>query len=129
MYRFYILLGLAAFLVFCLAVLTGSLFGEKKRRRRIESAVEEHLDKQDTVCSPEVKEMVSLYLTMVAKHGPDSEEAKAFRFGTDSSLMRQLHDDDLSMKVFNERADVIDEMCRRMVKRRRKSGRPSAVDG
>ena len=57
---------------------------------------------------------------MVAKHGPDSEEARAFRFGTDSNLMRRLHDDDLSMKIFNERADVIDEMCRRMVKKKRK---------
>ncbi len=120
MFRFYILIALAAFLVFCVAVFAGSLFGQKNRRRRIESAVEEHLEKQDTVCSPEVKEMVSLYLTMVAKHGPDSEEAKAFRFGTGSSLIRRLHDD-LSMKVFNERADVIDEMCRRMVKKKRKT--------
>ena len=126
MFRFYIVIGLAAFFVFCVAVLMGSLFSEKKRRRRIESAVEEHLEKQDTVCSPEVKEMVSLYLTMVAKHGPDSEEAKAFRFGTGSSLMRRLHNDDLSMKVFNERADLIDEMCRRMVKRRRRSERSQA---
>ena len=120
MLRFYILIALAAFLVFCVAVFAGSLFGRKNRRRRIELAVEEQLEMQNTVCSPEVKEMVSLYLTMVAKHGPDSEEAKAFRFGTGSSLIRQLHDD-LSMKVFNERADVIDEMCRRMVKKKRKT--------
>lgn len=65
---------------------------------------------------------------MVAKHGLDSEGAKAFRFGTDSSLMRRLRHDDLSIKVLNERADVIDEMCRRMVKRKWKLGRRSAVN-
>jgi|GEM_PF-4251769 len=120
MIKIYGMLALAAFFVFCVAVLIGSGLNEKNRRRRIQSAFEEEYDIDSTDHAPEIKEMVALYLTMAAKHGPDSEEAKAFRFGTGSSLMKRLHGDDSAMKAFNEQADVIDEVCRRISKRKKR---------
>lgn len=119
MYRIWGIVLLAAFFVFCVAILIGSGFTEKSRRRKIQSAFEEEYDADPADQPAEIKEMVMLYLTMVAKHGPESDEAKAFRFGTGSSLMKRLHGDDVAMKAFNEQADVIDEVCRRMRKRTR----------
>jgi len=120
MFRFYGLIALGGFFVFCIAILIGSGFVEKNRRQRIQSAFEDEYDADTADHAPEIKEMVALYLTMAAKHGPDSEEAKAFRFGTGSSLMERLHSDDVSMQAFNGQADVIDEVCRRMVKRKKR---------
>jgi len=120
MIRFYGLLALGAFFVFCIAILIGSGFSEKSRRRRIQSAFEEEYDADSADHAPEIKEMVTLYLTMAAKHGPESDEAKAFRFGTGSSLMKRLHGDDAAMNAFNAQADVIDEVCRRMRKRKKR---------
>jgi hypothetical protein len=117
MYRIWGIVLLAAFFVFCAAILIGSGFTEKSRRRKIQSAFEEEYDADPADQPAEIKEIVMLYLTMVAKHGPESDEAKAFRFGTGSSLMKRLHGDDVAMKAFNEQADVIDEVCRRMRKR------------
>ena len=119
MIRFYGLLALGAFLIVCISVLIGSLFVEKKRRRRIQSAFETEYQGDHASCALEVRELVNLYLTMTAKHGPDSEEAKAFRFGTDSHLMQRIHGDDDAMQLFNEQADIIDQVCRRITKRRR----------
>lgn len=120
MIRFYGLLAIGAFLVFCIAILIGSGFSEKNRRRRIQSAFEEEYSAGSTDDAPEIKEMVMLYLTMAAKHGPESDEAKAFRFGTGSSMMKRLHSEDAAMKAFNTQADVIDEVCRRIRKRKKR---------
>jgi excinuclease UvrABC helicase subunit UvrB len=120
MIRYYAIYALGAFFVFCIAILIGSGFSEKSRRRKIQSAFEEEYDADPTDHAPEIKEMVMLYLTMAAKHGPDSEEAKAFRFGTGSSLMKRLHGDDVARKAFSEQADVIDEVCKRMMKRKKR---------
>ena len=119
MIRFYGLIALGIFFVFCVSILIGVAFGAKSRHRRIQSAFEEEYDESGEPCHPEVKDMVALYMSMVAKHGPDSEEAKAFRFGTDSKLMTRLHGEDSSLKAFHEQADVIDEVCRRVTKWRR----------
>ena len=118
MNRFYVLVGLVVLFIVCGAVLIGSVLLPKKRRRRIESAFENAYEGDQDSCEPKVKAMISLYLTMVAKHGPASEEAKAFRFGTDSDLIRRLHEDDGSLKIFNEQADIIDDVARRILKRR-----------
>ncbi len=120
MFKFYGLIALCGFFVFCISILIGSGVVEKNRRRRIHSAFEDECGADAADHSPEIKEMVTLYLTMAAKHGPDSEEAKAFRFGTGSSLMKRLHGDDAAMKAFNGKADVIDEVCRRMMKRKKR---------
>ena len=118
MYRFYGLLALGVFFIVCVSVLIGAVVLPNKRRRRIESAFEDAYEGDQTSCAPKVKSMVSLYLTMVAKHGPESEEAKAFRFGTDSDLIRRLHEDDDSLRAFHEQADIIDDVARRILKRR-----------
>ena len=44
--------------------------------------IERQVDKWGQV--DKVTELASLYLDIVLKHGPDSEEAKAFRFGVDN---------------------------------------------
>lgn len=118
MFRFYGLLLLGAFFIFCLALIIGSVFKEKKHHQRVRSAFEAEYGDRGHECTPEVKGLVALYMNMAAKHGPDSEEAKAFRFGTDSNLMQRLHGDDDALKSFQEQADVIDEVCRRVTKRR-----------
>ncbi len=120
MIRYYGIVVLGAFFVFCIAILIGSGYSEKNRRRKIQSAFEEECDINTADQAPEIKEMVMLYLTMASKHGPESEEAKAFRFGTGSSLMKRLHGDDVAIKAFNNQADVIDEVCRRIRKRKKK---------
>jgi len=56
-----------------------------------------------------VGDLVSLYMQMVTKYGPDSTEAKAFRFGTDSRLMKELHMDSEGMLAFVQQADIIDQ--------------------
>ncbi len=119
MFRFYGMLALGALFVVCVCLLIGSLLGEKKRRHRIQSALEAEYDGDCHSHPPEVKDMVALYLSMVAKHGPESEEAKAFRFGTDSALMKRLHGDDGSMAAFIEQADIIDTVFRRLKKGRK----------
>lgn len=119
MFRFYGLIFLFALLVVCIAVFIGSFFSHEKHRRRIQSAFEAEYDGDEVPRKPEIDTMVSLYLTMAAKHGPDSEEAKAFRFGTGSQLMQRLHGDDLSMKAFTKQADIIDDVCRRMRKKKK----------
>lgn len=119
MFRFYGLLLLGAFFVFCVAIVIGSLFKEKKRHQRIQSAFEAEYGDRTNDCTAEVKGLVALYLNMVAKHGPDSEEAKAFRFGTDSSLMQRLHGDDDALRAFHDQADTIDEVCRRVTQKGR----------
>jgi hypothetical protein len=116
---------MAVFFVFCVSILIGMALNVKNRHRRIQSAFEEEYGESSEACHPEVKDMVALYMSMVAKHGPDSEEAKAFRFGTDSQLMTRLHGEDSSLKAFHEQADVIDEVCRRVTKWRRGSRKNS----
>ncbi len=118
MIRFYGLLALGAFLVVCVAVVFGSIFGEKNRKKAILAALDADRGERSDADQRNVTEMVTLYINMVAKHGPDSEEAKAFRFGTDSALVRGLYEDDEALSAFNRQANVVDEVCRKFKKRR-----------
>lgn len=120
MIRYYGLLALGAGMIICLSVLFGSLFVQKKRKRQIQSAFEAEYQGDHASCALEVRELVNLYLAMTAKHGPNSEEAKAFRFGTDSHLMQRIHGDDGAMQLFNEQADIIDQVCTRLMKKGKK---------
>ena len=95
------------------AVLTK--IGKKRREKREASGiVSDARQQRDEIWqgAESVKGMVSLYRTMVCKHGPDSTEAKAFRFGTDSPLMKSLHSEESAMLSFTQQADSIDKTWR-----------------
>ncbi len=111
MLKIYTILLLAAVFVVCITVFLGSIWSEKGRKQRLLKAL--NAERRDGE-SAGVKEMAMLYLNMVAKHGPESEEARAFRFGTDSPMMKHLHEDDVALDLFNQRADTIDATYRRI---------------
>ena len=111
MFRLYAILALAAVFVVCITIFVGSIWSERSRKRRLIDALNAERREEE---SSGVREMVELYLNMVAKHGPDSEEARAFRFGADSPMMKHLLEDDVAMDLFNQRADIIDTTYRRI---------------
>ena len=117
MYRFYALLAFGAVFVVCMSVVFGSILGEKKRKKAILSALDANSEERGESHNKSVKEMLTLYINMVAKHGPDSEEAKAFRFGTDSVLVRSLYENNEALAAFNRQADIVDEVCRKFKRR------------
>lgn len=82
-----------------------SLFSNsRKRKRAMQAAI-------DAVIYPqESKVHISLYMNMVAKHGPDSEEAKAFRFGTGG----RLFSNNAIQDAFEQQANIIDDTYRKM---------------
>ena len=116
MIRIYAMLALGLLFIFCLVVLFGSIYAERNRRKVIESELGAAREKRNNVWkeADATKDMVALYLNMVAKHGVDSEEAQAFRFGTDSPLMKSLHADNDARTAFIQQADIIDEACRKI---------------
>ncbi len=111
MFRLYALLALAAVFVVGLSIFVRSIWSARTRKRRLIDALNAERREEE---SSGVREMVELYLNMVAKHGSDSEEAHAFRFGADSPMMKHLLEDDVAMDLFNQRADMIDATYRRI---------------
>ena len=116
MWRFPILVALGGLLIFGLVMIIGSFFARGRNRKAMPAAIDAARSERDNIWkeADSIKDMVSLYVTMVAKHGPESEEAQAFRFGIDSRLMRELHSDDDAMQAFEQQADIIDETYRRL---------------
>ena len=99
-------------------------FRWKSKRNHMQSALaaeKEEREKRNAVWkeAEAIQQTVNLYMQMVAKHGPSSDEAKAFRFGTEMPLMKQLHQDDAALESFNQQADIIDMTYRRMQEARR----------
>ena len=122
MTRFLVLVGFGAVaLFFVLRFLFSALLGssEKSCTKKMQRAVETARRHRDNIWkeAKNIEDMVVLYMRMVAKHGPDSEEAKAFRFGTGSRLMKELHEDHEAMAAFGAQANIIDETYRRIRKR------------
>lgn len=94
---------------------------EARQKRTFADAIERERSHRDNVWkeAKAITDMVNLYMTIVCKHGPESEEAKAFRFGTDSRLMQELHEDDEAMTAFNQQCDIIDQTYRKTSMARR----------
>jgi hypothetical protein len=109
--RYFILLGLVAIVIIGGFVLMGSLLDQAKTRRAMRQALAREKKSRNAVWSEaqHVQDLVTLYMQMVAKHGVDSYEAKAFRFGTDSRLMKDLHGDNESLQAFEQQAEIIDQ--------------------
>ncbi len=113
MQRHFVIAGLVFVMVY-LGWLINRMFTARKRRQEYIKVLKDLREQRDDIQkeAESVTDMVHLYMIMVCKHGPKSEEATAFRFGTDSQLMQKLHDDD-AIAVFNQQADLIDETWRR----------------
>jgi len=103
-------------LVFGVVMIFGSFFTQRRDRKAMRAAIDAARIHRDNIWkeADSIRDMVALYMTMVAKHGPDSEEAQAMRFGTDSQLMKELHGDNEAMKAFEQQADIIDETYRQI---------------
>lgn len=103
-------------LIFTTGAVIGSFFSKRKRLRRMKEALDRAQQTSDNAWSEteKVQDLVTLYLKMVARHGPDSVEAQAFRFGTSSQMIKRLHGDDTGMKAFEYSANIIDDTCRMM---------------
>ena len=116
MWRFPVLVALGGLLIFGLIIMISSSLRLWANRKAMQAAIDAACSRRDNIWkeAESVGDMVSLYMMMVAKHGPKSEEAKAFRFGTDSQLMKELHGDDEAMQAFEQQADIIDETYRRI---------------
>lgn len=114
MWRFPALVILVGVGIWGIVTVFGSALTRRKQRKKIISALDKARLQRDKVWkeADSVRDMVALYMAMVVKHGPDSDEAKAFRFGADSKLMKELHGDHEGMRVFEQQADIIDETCR-----------------
>lgn len=52
--------------------------------------------------------LVTMYMNMVTKHGPDSEEARAFKFGSDNKMTADLLKDKPIRDAFEQQCDIID---------------------
>jgi len=117
MWRYPVLLALGALLIFGLVMVIGSSFSQRRKRKAMRAALDAARLRRDNIWkeADSIRDLVVLYMRMVAKHGPRSEEAKAFRFGTDSRLMKKLHGDDEARQAFEQQADIIDETYRRIV--------------
>jgi len=57
-----------------------------------------------------VRDLISLYLDVLLVHGPDSEEAKAFRFGVDNSELWNGND---ALEIFVSMTNICDDAVRR----------------
>lgn len=57
-----------------------------------------------------VQELMSLYLDVLLMHGPDSREAKAFRFGVGNS---EFWKDSDALKTYGTMIDICDAAVRR----------------
>jgi len=114
--RYFVLFGLIAFVIISCFYLVGSLLDRRRQKLAVRDALEHAIKKRDQIWkeADSVADIVSLYVSMVVKHGPDSEEAKAFRFGTTSKLMKELHKDSEARCAFEQQADIIDDIARRM---------------
>ena len=124
--RYIILLALAALGIFCTVFFITSIMGDKRTERAMKRALKRERKRRNKIWkeADSIRDMLNLYMTMVAKHGPDSEEAKAFRFGTDSHLMKEMHSDSEAMTAFEQQADIIDQTYRttRRARNDRKNG-------
>ncbi len=116
MWRFPVLMALGGLLIFGLVMAIGSFFSQNRKRKAMQAAIDAARSQRDNIWkeADSIRDMVSLYMTMVAKHGPKSVEAHAFRFGTGSRLMKELHGDDEAMQAFEQQANIIDETYRRI---------------
>jgi hypothetical protein len=117
MFAYLILLGIAALISF-LAWIIILAKREYQYKRQFRQALDREQSKRDTIWKEAraITDMVNLYMGVVCKHGPNSPTAKAFRFGTDSKLMKKLHGDDEAMEAFNQQCDIIDATYRQAVR-------------
>lgn len=94
-------------------------WSEHKMRKAYNRAIENERNHQGEVWkeTAAVNYWVNLYMSMVTKHGPDSEEANAFRFGSDNLIAKFLKDT-AANEAFKKHCNIIDETWRNIYKHR-----------
>lgn len=76
-------------------------------KRRMEQTLHTELDSHNLLkwqSSEKIKDLLSLYMNMCIKHGPNSEEAKSFRFGIENEEFHNLYGKE-ALDAFNMIAD------------------------
>ncbi len=110
-----ILLAYAAvvFLFWAVISLIIQAFNNPKRQAAKSIKLDKANRKGVVTASAAVNANVQNYLNIVSAHGPDSEEAKAFRLGLGSNFGKQLQGDKVAVEAFLQDADIIDETYRK----------------
>lgn len=85
-----------------------------KSKKRLKADAINKVREENTIWSAagSVRDLISNYINIINVHGPDSELARAFRFGTDNKALRDLHEDNKGLEAFNSVADVLDTAFR-----------------
>jgi hypothetical protein len=86
--------------------ITISIINKKTRRRKAVFHHEVHASWNN---AQKVSELIALYVGILLRHGPDSHEANAFRFGVDNS---ELWKGNESMQIYGELTEIIDSVFR-----------------
>ena len=106
-------LGIAFLVFFFVSVIYKIRTGPQKRANQAALRHQAHqlgIDEGDIfVESNAVQNLILTYMRIVKKHGKDSEEAKAFRFSTDSPALRKLYKNNKAIEAFNRVADLVDK--------------------
>lgn len=93
-----VLIVVTIFAIFCL--LCGAYLSTRRNRRNDEK-LRQAVAKSGQDLSGSLANLLSMYITIVSKHGPSSEEANAFRFGLDSKLVSEVHQESIGALMDN----------------------------
>jgi hypothetical protein len=109
--RILILFGAVFLLVYLGWLIVMSIFARDNTREKIKEAIDKEEHRLENLRSGTLlaKDLLGAYMNIVCKHGPDSMEAKAFLFGTDSPLLRNLHGDNEALEEFNRQVNIVNE--------------------
>ena len=104
--RLIVLIILLGIVVVTFLYLIFNAVASARSKRNITKAVNQATDQERQIwnAAGNVRELISLYTRMAIKHGPNSDEAQAFRFGVEN---KQLSSDNKSLEAFNRIADII----------------------
>jgi len=99
---FMIVIALAAAVFFAVKA-AGSSNARKRKALKVKA-------QKSWKSATKVQELISLYLDVLLTHGPDSREAKAFRFGVDNSELWTGND---ALDSFITMTEICDSVVRR----------------
>lgn len=86
----------------------------KERKNRAQIQDEVHASWNE---AQKVSELIALYVGILLRHGPDSHEANAFRFGVDNSELWRGNE---SMEIYGELTEILDTVFTTFEKEKKK---------
>lgn len=113
--RFLILLGAVFLLAYLGWLIMIAVFFRDNTRKKVKEAIAKEEHRLENLRSGTLlaKDLLIAYMNIVCKHGPDSMEAKSFLFGTDSPLLKSLHEDNEALAEFNRQIEIVNETYRK----------------